>query len=145
MGEEETTVPEQESSQQQESVPPAMSGGMTENTWAMLVHLSALVGVLMPFGNIVAPLVVWILKKDEMPLIDRHGKEVLNFQISITIYATIAGIVSSILIIAFIGMILLPLVAVAYYAIFVIFAIIAGLKANEGGWFDYPMKIELIK
>ena len=71
---------------------------MTENTWAMIVHLSALSGYLFPVvGNIAAPLVVWIIKKDEMPEVDRHGfpscrsdgapgKVALNFQISVLIY-----------------------------------------------------------
>ena len=59
---------------------PTMVGGMTENTWAMLTHLAGLVGVLIPFGNILGPLVVWMTQKDKMPSIDRHGKA-LSFRL----------------------------------------------------------------
>lgn len=64
-------------------------------TWGMLCHLTALccwVGV--PFGNIVGPLIVWLIKKDETPLVDEQGKESLNFQISISIYAIVAAILT---------------------------------------------------
>ena len=62
-------------------------------TWAMLCHLSALstyIGV--PFGHIILPLIIWLIKKDASPFIDEQGKESLNFQISMTIYGIIAGI-----------------------------------------------------
>ena len=52
-----------------------------EKTWAMLCHLSAVAGFVIPFGSILGPLVVWLIKKDEMPIVDLHGKKSLNFQI----------------------------------------------------------------
>src|SRR5258705_68928 len=52
-----------------------------EQNWAMFCHLSALAGFLIPFGNIVGPVVVWLIKRAEMPLVEYHGKEAINFQI----------------------------------------------------------------
>ena len=144
MGEEETRPPQQEPIQTPAPQSP-IGAGIAENTWAMVVHLAALSGCLIPFGNIIGPLLVWVIKKDELPSIDRHGKAALNFNISISIYVTVASIVSGILVIVVIGAILLPLVMVAYYVFIVLFPILAGMKANEGGWYDYPMTIQFIK
>jgi len=66
--------------------------------WGMFCHLSTLCGYVMPFGNILGPLVVWLIKKDEYPLVDDQGKEALNFQISITIWTVIAAILCIIII-----------------------------------------------
>ena len=61
-----------------------------ENMWAMFCHLSALVGFVIPFGNIIAPLIIWTLKKDEYPHVNDQGKEAINFQLSITVYILIS-------------------------------------------------------
>ena len=57
-----------------------------EKNYAMLAHLLALAGLILPFGSIIGPLVIWLIKKDESPFVDKNGKESLNFQISTTIY-----------------------------------------------------------
>ena len=88
------------------SWPPPLS--QDERTWGMLCHLSAFAGYVFPFGGIVGPLVVWLIKKDEMPFVDDQGKEALNFQISVLIYA----IVSFVLIFVLIGIILLCVILV---------------------------------
>ncbi|MCF6177344.1 MAG: DUF4870 domain-containing protein [Victivallaceae bacterium] len=111
---------------------------MTKKTWAMLCHLTALsfyVGV--PFGNILGPLIIWLIKKDEMPTVDKHGKESLNFQISMTIY----GLIASLLIFVFIGFLLVPIVVIAQ----IIFVVIASIKANNGEFYNYPLTIRFIK
>ena len=107
-----------------------------EKMWGMLCHLSALAGFVIPFGNIIAPLVIWILKKEEFPFVDDQGKEALNFQISLTIYF-IAG---AILLIVGIGFVILPIVAVFG----LIMIIIASIKANDGEKYRYPITIRLI-
>src|SRR4051794_35065816 len=69
-------------------LPPVAPGDASkdEKMWAMLSHLTALCGYLIvPFGNIIAPLVIWLIKKDTMPLVDDQAKESLNFQITLTI------------------------------------------------------------
>ena len=60
-------------------------------TWSMLCHLSALAGLIIPFGSILGPLIVWQIKKNELPEIDPHGKESVNFQITILIITLILG------------------------------------------------------
>ena len=54
--------------------------------WAMFLHLSLLSGFLIPFAGLIAPIVIWQLKKEEMPEIDAHGKMVANFILSMLIY-----------------------------------------------------------
>jgi uncharacterized Tic20 family protein len=106
------------------------------NMWSMFCHLSALVGFVIPFGNIIGPLVIWVLKKDEYPLVNENGKEALNFQISITIY-----IIASILLI-FIVIGIPILIALAFFELFAI--VIAAIKANEGVVFRYPLTIRFL-
>ena len=104
----------------------------------MLGHLSALIGLIFPFGNIIAPLVVWQVKKDTMPFAASEAKEALNFNITWSIYLvvlTVVGIVLSIVGIGILLLLALPLAGVAM----VVLAIIAGLKANEGRSYRYPM------
>lgn len=126
-------------------VPPSQpTSSKDENMWAMFCHLSALAGLLIPTGNIVGPLVVWLVKKDEMPLVNDQGKESLNFQISLTIYFVIASAISGILIMAFIGIILLPIVVVGFPIFGTVMAIIAALRANEGQAYRYPLCIRFI-
>jgi uncharacterized Tic20 family protein len=117
------------------SVPPVPN--RDENTWAMLCHLSALAGFIIPLGNIIGPLVIWMIKKDEYPLVADQGKEALNFQISMTLYY----IASIILIIVLIGIVLL----IGFGIFSLIMTIIAMVKANEGVAYRYPMCIKFIK
>ena len=108
-----------------------------EKTWGMLCHLLALTGYFIPFGNIIGPLIVWLIKKEELPFVDDQGKESLNFQITLTI----ALIISGVLLMVFIGIILLPLVAIFG----LVMIIIASIKANNGEKYRYPVCLRLIK
>ena len=108
-----------------------------ERTWAMAAHLAALAGFIIPFGNIIRPLIIWLIKKDESPFVDDQGKESLNFQISITIYA----IVSALLILIVIGIFLL----IAIGVLVLVMVIVAAVKANSGEKFRYPLTIRLIQ
>ncbi len=105
--------------------------------WAVLCHLSALIGFIIPFGNIIAPLVIWLIKKEESPFIDDQGKEAVNFQISMTIYA----IISAILIFIIIGFVLL----IAVGLLEIIFIIVAAVRASNGEKYRYPLSIHFIK
>jgi uncharacterized Tic20 family protein len=91
--------------------------------WAMLCHLTGLVGVL-------GPLVVWLIKKEDSPFVDEQGKEALNFQITMLIYGVVAGM----LCFACIGFILLPAVSITA----LVLLIIAAIKANDGHHYRYP-------
>jgi hypothetical protein len=109
-----------------------------EQNWAMICHLAALSGFLIPFGNIVGPLIVWLIKRAEMPLVDRHGKEALNFQITVTI----AIIICIPLMFILIG---IPLVfAVGIGAL--VLTIMAAVKVSSGNFdYRYPLTIRLVK
>lgn len=108
--------------------------------WGMICHLAGL-GGLIPIvpviGSVIGPLVVWQLKKDEFGFVDDQGKEALNFQISILIYAVVSGL----LCFACVGFVLLPVV----YIFDLIFLLIASVKANDGERYRYPLTIRFIK
>ena len=109
-----------------------------ERNWAMFCHLSALVGFIgIPFGNIIGPLILWLIKKDQMPLVYEEGRSALNFQISMTIYAVVAALLCFV----FIGFLLIVPLIIAN----LICVIIAAVKVSNGENFVYPMAIQLIK
>lgn len=105
--------------------------------WAMIAHLSALSGFVVPFGNIIGPLLVWLIKRDEMSFVADQGKEALNFNISMTIYMLVAGV----LVFVLIGIPLLIVLAIAW----LVLAILAGIKANDGVAYRYPLTLRLVK
>ena len=102
-----------------------------EKTFGMLAHLLGI------FTGFVGALVIWLIKKEESPWVDKQAKEALNFQISIAIYFFVAFLTTFILI----GAILMPLV----YIFNLVFCIIATIKANNGEEYSYPLCIRLIK
>ena len=103
----------------------------------MLAHATALVGFLVPVaGHIVGPLIVWLAKRQDSSEIDSHGKESLNFQISMFIWNIIAGI----LVLVVIGIPILILL----HVLNIIFVIIASIQASEGKLYRYPLTIRLI-
>ena len=103
----------------------------------MLCHLLAFSGFIVPFGTILGPLIFWLVKKDSDPYVDEQGKESLNFQISMMIYAIVSGI----LILLAVGVILLPVVLLAN----LILTIIGTIKASKGEPWKYPVTIRLVK
>ena len=107
-----------------------------EKTWGMLCHISTFCGMMIPFGNILGPLVIWLIKKEELPFVEDQGKEVLNFQISMMIYLIISGILCLILI----G---IPIVIGLVIFGFII-TIIAAISANDGTFYRYPINLRLI-
>ncbi|MEX5683938.1 hypothetical protein D3C87_1780120 [compost metagenome] len=105
--------------------------------WAMFCHLSALLGIWIPFGTLIGPLVLWQMKRETDPFIDAQGKEALNFQITVAI----ATGLSILLMVVVVGFFLIGLVAIGA----VVLTIIAGVKANEGFPYRYPFTWRLIK
>jgi uncharacterized protein len=127
------------------AAPPPPNPEAQARTWNMLCHLSALaacVGV--PFGNILGPLIVWQIKKNEIPSVDFHGKASLNFQITVTLAALVGGAAALVLSFFCVGYLLIPLVLLIGLA-GLVFAIIAGIKANNGEDYKYPFSIDFVK
>lgn len=108
-----------------------------ERTWGMLCHLLALSGFIIPFGSIIGPLIIWLIKKDEMNFVDDQGKESINFQLTMLI----AFIVSAILMLVAIGFLLMVILAIFD----VVVIIIASIKANDGIRYRYPYAIRFLK
>jgi hypothetical protein len=109
-------------------------------TWAMFCHLAGLcflVPIVPVIGGIIGPLIVWQIKKEEFGFVDDQGKEAVNFQISILIYALVSGL----LCFACVGFVLLP----AVYIFDLVFMLIAAVKANDGERYRYPLTIRFIK
>jgi uncharacterized protein len=111
--------------------------------WNMLCHFGALAGFLIPFGSILGPLIIWQMKKNEFPSVDVHGKAALNFQLTVLIAAVVTGIAAFVLSFIFIGLLLIPVVILIGLC-GLIFAIIAGLKANDGKEYNYPYSLKLV-
>ena len=105
--------------------------------WAMFCHLSALLGIWIPFGNLIGPLILWQMKRESDPFIDAQGKEALNFQITVAI----ATAICILLMLVIVGFFLYGLVTIAA----LVLAIIGGVKANEGFPYRYPFTWRLIK
>lgn len=118
---------------------PEISGrpGAEQRQWAMFAHLSALLGFVFPFGSLIGPLVIWLIKKDTMPFVDDQAKEALNFQITVAL----AIIVCFVLMLVLIGFFLLWAVVAGA----LVFVIVAAVKANDGETYRYPFTLRLVK
>ncbi len=103
----------------------------------LFLHLSQLLNFIIPFAGVVAPIVIWQVKKDEMPALDAHGKMVANWLISCLIYFAVSFVLAFVLI-GFLGFIALGIMGV-------VFPIIGGIKANNGELWEYPLTIKFLK
>jgi uncharacterized Tic20 family protein len=119
-----------------EPVAPNLSNNQIR-TIAMWCHLSALAGLLVPMGNVIGPLVVWLTQRDKSAFIDDQGKEAINFQLSVMVYAAVCFL----LILILVGFLLL--LALSFGALALV--IIAALQANQGIAYRYPLIIRFIR
>jgi uncharacterized protein len=109
-----------------------------ERTWAMFAHLSAFAFFVFPLaGNVIAPLIIWQLRRDTSAFVALEAKEALNFNISVAL----GWVICSVLIFVLIGV---PLAAVLSLY-WVIMAVVAGVKASEGVGYRYPFILRLVK
>jgi uncharacterized Tic20 family protein len=108
-----------------------------DKQWAMLAQLGGILGF-------IPPLIIWLVFKDRGPLTNQEGKESLNFQITVAIFVVGLYIIGTITAFIFIGF-LFYFLAWAVQIIGVIFAIIAGVKVNQGGTYRYFFNFRFIK
>ena len=117
-----------------------------DRTWGMVCHFISFIGFVSsigtPIGNVVGPLIIWVLKKDTSLFVDAHGKESMNFQISMSIYLFIFGVLAFI---PFIGWFIFAPLYGLLLILNLILVLLAGIKANEGKSYKYPMTIRFIK
>ena len=111
--------------------------GMEVNQFCMLMHLAGFAGYIIPFAGLALPIIMWATNKDQSPLVDEHGKNIVNWIISSIIYVTIC----SILVIVFIGFFLL----LAFALISILFTVLAAIKASNGEVYKYPLAITFLK
>lgn len=110
-----------------------------EKLWGLFLHLGGALGSVtsyfgIPGGNLLVPLTIWLIKKDESAFLNDQGKEVLNFQLCIFIISLVC----------FITCVLIP-VAWALGIVALILGIVGGVKANEGIAYRYPFNFRIIK
>lgn len=108
-----------------------------ERTWCVFTHLSALSMFVIPFGHLVGPLAMWLIKRGEMPMVDRQGKEALNFQLTVSIVSLLCW---PLVLLAGIGLVVLALIWVAN----LILIVVAAVKTSEGVVYRYPFTWRLI-
>ena len=139
---------------------------------ATLIHLSTFSRFIIPLGNFLGPIILWIANKEKSEFVDAHGKQVINFQLSVLLYTIILGTISIPFFIfkIFNGMDFidfngfndfhisldkvspllyigggLGVIAIMAFIIELILIIIASLKARDGEYFQYPFTIHFIK
>lgn len=110
----------------------------SERNWAVFCHLGGFALYLLPFafGHILVPLVIWLTKRHDSAFIEENGREALNFQISVTIYAIGAGALAFLLI----GLPLLFALAVFQFVLMVV----ASVRASQGEVYRYPLTLRLL-
>ena len=116
--------------------PEPSSSGISDRQWAVLLHLSAFSGFILPFGHILGPLLIWLLRKPVTPSLDPIGREVLNFQISYSIYLAVATLSIFVLV----GFLLLPILGLAW----LILMIVGAVKASNGEFYRFPLTIRML-
>jgi uncharacterized Tic20 family protein len=118
-----------------------------DKNYSSITHLSGFAGWFFPFGNILAPLVLWSVKKNESTFIDEHGKAAVNFQLSIMLYVVLLAILFIPIAIFTLGLgviaILIGIIPAVLLKIALV--ILASIKANNGEDYTYPFTINFIK
>jgi len=111
----------------------------TSTNWALSAHLLGFLGtyIVPAFGNILAPMVIWLMKKEEDAFVARHALEVMNFQITVFL----AMLVCAPLVLVFIGIPLLALLLVAQ----IVLGIAGTFAAAKGKEYQYPGTLRLVK
>lgn len=112
-----------------------------DRTMGMLVHLLGLL------TGIIGVLILWLVKKNESRFVDHHGKEALNFQLTLLVYMICFMALAFILAVVTMGLgmfVVFPLIFVISIGALVL-EILACMAANRGEWHRYPMTIRFIK
>ncbi|WP_375237950.1 DUF4870 domain-containing protein [Aurantibacter sp.] len=104
----------------------------------VLTHLSQLIVLITGFGSLLLPLVIWLTQKDKVYELDQHGKQILNFQISLLIYTVIC-----VPLILLFGLGLLGFILLAVGAI--ILPILNAIKVSNNQDTSYPFSFDIIK
>jgi uncharacterized Tic20 family protein len=108
-----------------------------EKNWGMFCHVAVFAGCIFPLGNIIGPLVIWLMKKDQYGFVDYNARQAMNFQITFLIAMLVSALLSFVLI----G--ILMMIGLG------IFALVATIKAivasSRGEYYRYPWSIQFIR
>ncbi|MEE9310534.1 MAG: DUF4870 domain-containing protein [Cocleimonas sp.] len=109
-----------------------------QRKWGMALHMAALIGLLLPLGLVLGPLIVWMLKKNDGEFFDSQGKQAVNFQLTILLSAFVF---------ALLGTVIKPIFTLAFMAGLagIIFSVIAGISVSRKGHYQYPFSFKFIK
>jgi uncharacterized Tic20 family protein len=120
------------------ATPPPGYASSDDKTWALIAHFGGALGMFVGGGvlGFVAPLIAYAVKGQQSPTVRAHAVAALNFQILWSIIGLVGWIISCVT---------FGLVAVAAMIVGIIFGIIAGIKANEGQLYRYPMSLSIVK
>lgn len=116
-------------------IPPTVNDKQ-ERIWCMLCHLSALLGYIVPFAHVLAPLLIWSTKRGNVRGVDDAGRESLNFQLTVSLFALIGIMLSAL----FVGLVLLFVLVVFHVSM----TLFASLRAQRGDPVRYPMNLRII-
>jgi len=132
-----TPIPPEGAPDGEDFLPPGFPSD-SERNWAVFSHLGGFALYLLPFafGHILVPLVIWLTKRHESAFIEENAREALNFQISVTIY----GIVCGVLVFLLVGIALLLALAVFQFVLMVV----ASVRASQGEVYRYPFTLRLL-
>jgi uncharacterized protein len=117
-----------------------------ERTYALCIHLTLLGHLILTVFVIIVPIVMWLSKKEDSPFIDDHGREVINFQITLIIYSILFAIIFAIIAIP-LGLLTFSVgLALAFfpYILGLVGMVQASMAANRGEFYRYPMNIRFL-
>lgn len=130
----------------EEQAVPSSDAGLSaeEKQWALFTHLAALTGLFTGgVGNIVGPLIIWLIKKDTLKFVDDQGKEALNFNITLLIVGV--GLFLLTLVTFGLGIVITVPVGIVLGIAWFVLTIIATINASNGVAYRYPFTLRLIK
>jgi len=118
-----------------------------DKNYSSIIHLSGFSGCFIPFGNIIVPLVLWLVKKNESIFIDAHGKSSVNFQLSLMFYGFLLAILLIPIAIFTLGLGIVAIIIgiIPAFILYVVLIISASINASNGEYYDYPFTIQFIK
>jgi uncharacterized Tic20 family protein len=118
-----------------------------DKNYSTIIQLSTFAGFVFPFGNVIAPLILWMAKKNESAFVDAHGKSAVNFQMSLLLYSILLAIlIIPITIFTLgLGLIFVLIAIIPVFILNIILIISASISASKGEYYEYPFSIQFIK
>ena len=116
------------------NVTPAIQIAPQDRTMALLTHLSGLSGYVIPFGGVLVPIIIWMVKKDE-PVISAIAKQAIFLNLMVFVFFGVSAIL-------LMTIILIPAVFLFWVLLFVaavVLPIIGAIKATDGTYYKYPL------